>query len=150
MHKSQWGNYKKKLQHRRIPGDWIFSCIIKGFQTMFLAILTDSQVQSKSAKKTEFRNFKLIEFAKVINFFMVISCWLIDKKNFKYFANSMQQFDKVQWFPGLGIFVQTYQLIVEILSEFDFSEMTNTRWPQNWLKIVAQFKLLKCLKWKDL
>ena len=49
----------------------------------------------------------------------------------------MQQFDKVQWFPGLGIFVQTYQLIVEILSEFDFIEMSNTRWPQTWLKIFG-------------
>ena len=49
----------------------------------------------------------------------------------------MQQFDKVQWFPGLGIFVQTYQLIVEILSEFDFIEMSNTRWPHTWLKIFG-------------
>ena len=67
----------------------------------------------------------------------------------------MQQFiyleleSKSNNFRVLELF-QTYQLMVEILSEFDFSEMTNTRWPQNWLKIVAQFKLLKCLKWKDL
>ena len=32
---------------------------------------------------------------------------------------------------------QTYQLIVEILGEFDFSEMTNTRWLQSWLKIFG-------------
>ena len=67
----------------------------------------------------------------------------------------MQQFiyleleSKSNNFRVLELF-QTYQLKIEILSEFDFSEMTNTRWPQNWLKIVAQFKLLKCLKWKDL
>ena len=39
--------------------------------TVLFALLTDV-LKTAKVQKTELRNFKLIEFAKVINFFMVI------------------------------------------------------------------------------